>query len=533
MLACPGKLLWRRKPRPIGFQLVLALNLVLGAALVALLTFRYFEEMNSEIQKRKVALDEEAIAVQVAVQHLWTEHSLESVQGYIDSVVQKMRRISLPCHQIMVRRNGTVLQTTPLPEANGRTEEMIVDMSAGKGLNAEQQSINERGVVVGSDYQDGTAVIVSEELANVRRNIRRDVLTQLGVLGVLGLMAAGIVNFVLLRIVAVPLRQLQSIIDDIGDGNFGAQTSPQGSHEMQQLAETVNAMSHRLLESDRRRQQQMRTAKQIQQYLLPADEQIPGLQAAHLFHPADNVTGDYFDFLPFRDGSWLICVADVTGHGVPAAMGAAMLKSMLMTITEQPPTDPVAILNRLNRWFVHTILPGQFATMFLARWEPEACRLTWTSAGHEPGLLLDRTGRMTILESTGTVLGIDEASTWELRSEILNDGDQLFLFSDGATETFNPAERIFTRDRLIDVFQTCHSESPSTSLHTINEALIAYRGDQPLHDDLTLVVLQCQSTSPTDDRHCSLRPGDDRVHAIEKMGTDNMIRALAPCESGR
>ncbi|MEZ6145296.1 MAG: hypothetical protein R3B91_07670 [Planctomycetaceae bacterium] len=107
-------------------------NLVLGAALVALLTFRYFEEMNSEIQKRKVALDEEAIAVQVAVQHLWTEHSLESVQGYIDSVVQKMRRISLPCHQIMVRRNGTVLQTTPLPEANGRTEEMIVDMSAGE-----------------------------------------------------------------------------------------------------------------------------------------------------------------------------------------------------------------------------------------------------------------------------------------------------------------------------------------------------------------------------------------------------------------
>ncbi|MCA9108416.1 MAG: SCO family protein, partial [Planctomycetaceae bacterium] len=230
---------------------------------------------------------------------------------------------------------------------------------------ADEQSMNEHGVIVGSDFRDGTTVIISEELANIRRDIRRDVLLQLGALGVLGVVSAGIVNLVLLRIVAVPLRQLQDIMDDIGGRNFGAQTSPRGSLEMQQLVEAVNAMSHRLLESDRQRQQQMRTAKQIQEYLLPNGQQIPGLQATHLFDPADNVAGDYYDFLPFGDGSWLICVANVTGHGVPAAKGAAMLKSMLLTVTEQAPADPVAILNWLNRWFVHTILPGQFSVCVL------------------------------------------------------------------------------------------------------------------------------------------------------------------------
>jgi len=477
-----------RRPQTIRFQLLLAVNLTLGAAFIGLLVLRYEREMQGEVREKQASLNDEAIAIHAAVSHLSRDHNAQAVQSYIDTVCRRMCEKGSPDHHIVVRLKDEVLQAHGHVEADPETLEAIE--AAAVGMNSESTP-EQRGLVAGSHTAEGIGVIVSESLVNIRRATRRDVLTQLAVLALLGLVAAGVVSVVLLRIVSAPLDQLLVTVEQIATGQLGVESPEYGSREMQQLSGAVNFMSRALQSSDDERRAQMKKAQQIQQHLLPNGVQIPGLQTGHVFEPADTVAGDYYDFLPLPDGSWLICVADVTGHGVPAAMGAAMLKSLLLAACEQPPFEPQAVLTEINRRFAITVLPGNFASMFLGRWQPESRELSWASAGHEPGILLKESGRLDQLSSTGLLLGIDPDAEWQQRSVELAEGDRVLLFSDGATETRSPDGDLFGRERLTARFSQCSSVTPQAALKRIGELLDIHRFEGPLKDDLTLVLLHC------------------------------------------
>ncbi len=124
---------------------------------------------------------------------------------------------------------------------------------------------------------------------------------------------------------------------------------------MNLLSSSINSKSMALKENNLDRRSQMENARKLQQYLLPHGVQIPQLETAHIFKPADSVAGDYYDFLPLQDGSCFICIADVSGYGVPAAMGAAMLKSLPPAASENYPFDPVTIMKEVNRHFTAAI----------------------------------------------------------------------------------------------------------------------------------------------------------------------------------
>lgn len=474
-----------RRPQTIRFQLLLAVNLTLGAAFIGLLVLRYEREMNEEVREKQAGLNDEAIAIHAAVSHLSRDHNAQAVQSYIDTVCRRMCEKGAPDHHIVVRLKDETLQAHGHLEATPETLE-----AAAAGMNS-ADTAEQLGLVAGSHNADDIGVIVSESLVNIRRATRRDVLTQLVVLAILGLVAAGVVSLVLLRIVSAPLDQLLATVEQIAAGELGVESPECGSREMQQLSAAVNSMSRTLQSSDDERRAQMKKAQRIQQHLLPNGIQIPGLQTGHVFEPADTVAGDYYDFLPLPDGSWLICVADVTGHGVPAAMGAAMLKSLLLAACEQPPFEPQAVLTEINRRFAITVLPGNFASMFLGRWQPESRELSWASAGHEPGVLLTESGRLDQLSSTGLLLGIDPDAEWQQRSVTLAEGDRVLLFSDGATETRSPDGDLFGRELLTARFSQFSSLTPEAALKRIGELLDVHRVEGPQSDDLTLVLLHC------------------------------------------
>ncbi len=168
-----------------------------------------------------------------------------------------------------------------------------------------------------------------------------------------------------------------------------------------------------------------------------------------------------------------------------------MLKSLLMAATEQPPFEPRLLLAEINRHFATAVLPGNFASMFLGRWQPESGELSWASAGHEPGILLTQTGRLDQLSSTGLLLGVDSEADWTQLSVHLEEGDRVLLFSDGATETRCPDGELFGREQLTARFSQCDGLTPGEVLKRIKELLDRHRFEGPLRDDLTLVMLQC------------------------------------------
>ncbi len=221
--------------------------------------------------------------------------------------------------------------------------------------------------------------------------------------------------------------------------------------------------------------------------------QIPGLETAHIFEPADSVAGRLLRFLPLSDGSWLICIADVSGHGVPAAMGAAMLKSLLLAASEKSPFDLIRIMKEVNRQFAATILPGNFASMFLARWNPESRAFSWVSAGHLPGILIRASGLLDSLKSTGLLIGLDANADWEQVDTVLSPGDRILLFSDGVTEAANSQGGLFGLARLTSSFSLVNERPLILAIMKINEVLAEWRCNSSPNDDLTLLALKCES----------------------------------------
>ena len=129
----------------------------------------------------------------------------------------------------------------------------------------------------------------------------------------------------------------------------------------------------------RRRSRRCSTA--IQEHLLPDGTTIPGLTLARLYRPATEVAGDYYDLLSLSDGNWLICLVDVSGHGVPAAMGAAMLDMFLGAVETR--TAPESHSACRQSPFRHHLPDGIFGgPVFLGALVPETGRLDYVNAGH-------------------------------------------------------------------------------------------------------------------------------------------------------
>ena len=202
---------------------------------------------------------------------------------------------------------------------------------------------------------------------------------------------------------------------------------------------------------------------------------------------ADEVGGDYYDVITLSDGTVLLCVADVTGHGVSAAMATVLLRSLLHTAAESL-CCPREILDFANRRFVEATLPGDFATVILVQVDVQSRRLEYASAGHETALLLSPYGERRVLESTGLILGIDADATWESQECDLAQGERLLLVTDGVTETHGPNGTLFGRDRLIELLQNFPESSLDEVINRIKHALAAFQQGTVQHDDVTMVL---------------------------------------------
>lgn len=473
--------------RSIRTQLLWSVNLTLGIAILCLLSFHYQKEMSGESRKKFENLRDEAIAIHTAVNHLALNHDSGEIQRYIDKVCNRICSGNPSGHRITVKVDGNVLHSHKHAEDALSIFEVISEAAVAPD---HQAVIHDRAIVVGSHIENGISVFVSEDLADARRAIRTHLLTQLGILSILGIGAAVIVNIVLLRIVDHPLKRLVQRVEQIAVGEYGLRTKPFGCRELQNLFRAINSMSERLQFNERERHQQLEKAQRIQQHLLPDAVAVPGIRIAHSFKPADVVAGDYYDYLPLSDGSWLICLADVTGHGIPAAMGAAMLKSILLGVTEEEPIELISIVQKVNRRFAATVLPGNFASMFLAQWTPAKQEFSWVSAGHETGILLTERSTVQELSSTGLLLGIDEKANYKQQTITLAPNQRILLFSDGATETLSLSGELFGRERLLECFRRHREARIEFALAKIEEQLDSHRGTANLSDDLTLIAME-------------------------------------------
>ncbi len=474
------------RPKPsIRSRLLLAVNLPLAALVAVFLAYDYSRELGQRLEDKRIALEEEAKTVLPAVLQA-RHHGAGSVQQYIDTVCGRMQDADSPGHHIAVELDGETYQAAAHHRAS---PEIVQAMREAARLSSHRVSLGETELVVGAHRRDGATVYISESLENLRDSVMGDILRRLAGFALLAVVAALVVNVVLVRVVSKPLDRLVGTVQEIGAGQLGAEAARFPTAELDYLAGEINAMSRSLAAADRDRKTQMAKAREIQRNLLPQDTDAPGINVAHIFEPADDVGGDYYDILPLNDGVWLFCIADVTGHGVPAAMTAAMLKALLLQAAESF-TSPDKMMKYINQRYMAVSPLGDFVTLTLVCVAPQRGNLQYASAGHEPAWLLPHTGEIRELSSTGMILGIDGEAEWDVMTIDVAAGDRLLISTDGVSETFGREGKLFGRARLTDVITANSELTVEEAAGKINEALKAFRVDAAQTDDVTFVLVE-------------------------------------------
>ena len=364
---------------------------------------------------------------------------------------------------------------------------MVAAMQRGAVSASRTAKVDGKEIIVGRQIDGDTTVLISEETRPLKLSVLRHLAGRIVGFLMLLLVAGLVINVVVMRLVTRPIGSLVGAVRRLTTGQLGTRVEPGGAAEFDYLATEINQLSESLDAAERYRSIQMRRAREIQQHALPRKEAFHNVRVVSVFFPADEVGGDYYDVVEMSDGSTLLCIADVAGHGVAAAMLALLLRSLLHLAVEESTRLP-EIMQSINRRFAEASLPGDFATVALVRIRPDTRKLEFVSAGHEPCWILRAVGDPIPLESTGLILGIDAGAQWEAREHTLGDDDWLALLTDGVTETLSETGELFGRQRLMQLLAACRRGPMDGAADRIHCELQEFRGERKPTDDVTVLL---------------------------------------------
>ncbi len=298
-------------------------------------------------------------------------------------------------------------------------------------------------------------------------------------------------------LLCVPLRLkgrmigVLSVFNKRGDEGF--------SDDDQRLLAIIGAQSAQVIENARlyeeekslqKMQQEVQMAREIQTRLLPkAPPVVPGYDIAGKSVSAQNVGGDYFDFLPFRDGRLGLCLADVSGKGISASL---LMANVQATVRGQAAAGSSAALclQRSNEQLYQSTDTDKYVTLFYAVLDIAKRELQYSNAGHNPPLLIKADNQPMLLTVGGPVLGILPEAQFEEASVSLDVGDLLLIYSDGYSEAMNRAFEEFGEDRLLEMAQHNRNATSAELIHRIGEAVLQHAAGAPQTDDMTMIAVR-------------------------------------------
>jgi sigma-B regulation protein RsbU (phosphoserine phosphatase) len=237
---------------------------------------------------------------------------------------------------------------------------------------------------------------------------------------------------------------------------------------------------------------ELKVVADIQQSLLPKEmPQIASLDLAAAYRTSHRAGGDYYDFFPLRDGRWGILIADVSGHGTPAAVVMAITHS-IAHLYPNSSVDPGRMLEFVNRHLVarYTGELGAFVTAFYGVYDPATGTLNYSSAGHNPPRLrhCGHTDVVALDGARNIPLGLLPDVTYPNVTEQLRPGDRIVFYTDGITEAQNPAGELFGAKRLDHLLESGCGEHPQEIVTNIMASVEGFSEGATATDDRTVIV---------------------------------------------
>ncbi|WP_258103377.1 PP2C family protein-serine/threonine phosphatase [Marinoscillum sp. MHG1-6] len=232
---------------------------------------------------------------------------------------------------------------------------------------------------------------------------------------------------------------------------------------------------------------ELEIAKKVQNFLFPKSlPKSKKLSIEAVYLPHHDVGGDYYDYLAIDNDRFLVCVADVSGKGVPAALLMSNFQASLRTLVRKT-LDPKEIVEELNHVIYNSGNAENFITFFLGIYDFKACTFEYINCGHNPQYLLSG-GELTELNEGTTILGMFDPLPFVETRKI--EGLKNFFFfgyTDGLTETFNKTGEQFGEDRVKNALQTIEEKDLQAFHKDLFKKLDEFREDVSYSDDITML----------------------------------------------
>ena len=337
---------------------------------------------------------------------------------------------------------------------------------------------------------------------------------------IIALISSRFLGYYFARKIARPIEDLSEFAANVARGDLSKTAPVTRRDEIGELAKNFNTMIDGLREWKRIKviEFELEKGQQIQREFLPNNiPHLPNWDIATCFYPASKVSGDFYDVFKLPDGCVGLVIADVCDKGVGSALYMALFRSLIRVFAEQAAycSGPaIAAIDQAfggiqsgsrsvneqrmrlravpftNNYIAQTHgEEGMFATLFFGVLNPVSGKICYINGGHEPLYVISSNGIKTNLWPTGPALGLMPDSAFDIQHIQLEPGDVLVGYTDGVTEARSPADELFTRNRLLSLFEQ-PIVTAAELLERVKTNLFKFIDVAPRNDDVTMLAIQ-------------------------------------------
>ena len=301
-----------------------------------------------------------------------------------------------------------------------------------------------------------------------------------------------------------PLNDLVKVLRHVEKGDYAAELDH--SHEFGEfidvgknfdsMQKTINTYHTKMEDLVKKRteelskmynqfQQELIVAQKLQSLLIPDSSGLP-FEVSSIYRPLEKIGGDLYDIYPISSQKYVATILDVCGHGIPAALITTMAKLSFRSNSKRF-CNSADIVAQVNHEMSNVLSgSGNYFTAFYCIIDLENKKLSYVNAGHNPMIILKKDGTVIRMTSPNAVIGVVPELTFVAQQENIDTEDKIALFTDGITETRNCKDELYGEERLLDIIK----KYSDNICEKIEDDLNNFRGDYPLTDDLTFVLLK-------------------------------------------
>ncbi|HSR13781.1 MAG TPA: SpoIIE family protein phosphatase, partial [Thermodesulfobacteriota bacterium] len=316
------------------------------------------------------------------------------------------------------------------------------------------------------------------------------------------------------RSITRPLTALSGVTAQIARGDLEAPIPEvKTGDEVSALAESFRRMTTSLKQyifdlrettaAKERIESELKIAHDIQMGFLPKKfPPFPGRTDFDILariEPAREVGGDLYDFFFIDENHLCFLIGDVSGKGVPSSLFMAVTSTLIKGAAAKG-LSPETVLTHVNRDLCRENDSMMFVTLFLGMLDTRTGELGYCNAGHNPPLIIAREGSVLPLQPTGDIaLGVTEDAVYHRRKITLQEGDSVFLYTDGVTEAMNKKEELFSEGRLIAELAATKAKPLQDIVAGIMEKVGSFSAGVPQTDDITVMAIRYNGKFETDE----------------------------------